>query len=649
MKNYLDELNSEQKEAVLHKDGPLLVIAGAGTGKTKTLTHRIIHLINSGVDPRNILAITFTNKAAKEMRNRVRVMLENEPSFKFESSEYGLPFMSTFHSLGVRILKESGKHAGIVRHFSILDKSGSLSVIKSIVKSEGLDPKQFPPERMQWTISRQKSDLVTAEEYAKKAEDQYFPKILSSVWLAYEKELVKQKALDFDDLILKPALLLRSNADVRAYYQNKWKYIHIDEYQDTNTSQYELSRLLVGENKNICAVGDADQNIYSWRGADMKNILNFEKDYTGAKMVTLEQNYRSTQTILAVANDIIKKNTVRKEKNLFTKNAEGAKITLFSAIDEGDEALFVARKASELIQEKVSPKDIAVLYRANFQSRALEEAFISQNIPYQVLGVKFFDRKEIKDILAFIRAGLNPDNNHDVKRVINVPPRGIGKVTLLKMFAGAEDTLTPAMKERVLKFRELLGQVKKTAVTKKTSELVQFVLKETGLEDSLKKGTDDDKEHLENIYELVTLAKKYDIFPPEEGVEKLLEDAALATDQDSLEKQQDAVKLMTVHASKGLEFSFVFITGLEDDLFPHKKIGDTTVNKGQEEEERRLFYVAITRAKQKLFLSYASFRTIFGSKQINTPSEFLTDIDDSFLEQEEREWEEGGITTHYLE
>jgi len=640
---HLEGLNPAQKEAVLHKDGPIIIVAGAGTGKTKTLTHRIIHLIKGGVDPEEILAITFTNKAAKEMKGRVDAMLKSDPAFQQSASGFGLPFMSTFHSLGVHILKESGKHMGIPRHFTILDKDGSLSVIKSVIKAQGLDPKQFSPERAQWTISRQKGDMITAEEYAASAGNQYFPRVLSSVWLAYEKELLKQKSLDFDDLILKPTILLKKYGGVRTYYQNKWRYVHIDEYQDTNISQYELTRLLVGNNKNICAVGDGDQCIYSWRGADFKNILNFEKDYVGAKSVILEQNYRSTQTILTVANDIIKKNKVRKEKNLFTKNTEGTKISLFEAIDEVDEALFVAHKSAELIKKKVAPKDIAVLYRANFQSRTLEEAFLSLDLPYQVLGVKFFDRKEVKDVLAFIRAGLNPENLHDIKRVINIPPRGIGKVTLAKMFAGQEETLTPAMKERVSKFRILLSSINETALNKKTSELIKFVLKKTGLEEALKKGTDEDKERLENIRELVTLATKYDIFTPEEGVEKLLADAALATDQDSLEKNENAVKLMTVHASKGLEFPYVFITGLEDDLFPHKKMGEANVNEEQEEEERRLFYVAITRAKKKLLLSYASFRTIFGSKQINVPSEFITDIDDAFLEVENREEKEGTI------
>lgn len=638
--NHLEQLNPIQRQAATHKDGPLLIIAGAGTGKTKTVTHRIIHLIEKGVAPENILAITFTNKAAKEMSERAVSLLNKtgvaEHPGVSEFSRKEKPFISTFHSLGVYILKENGKYLNIPRHFSILDKSGSLSIVKQAIKSQGIDPRQFAPERIHWTISRQKGDLITAEEYAAKAGNQYFPRAVSSVWLAYEKEKDKQKALDFDDLILKTVLLLKSHDDIRKYYQNKWQYIHIDEYQDTNTSQYELTRLLVGKNRNICAVGDGDQCIYSWRGADFKNILNFEKDYEGTKTVLLEQNYRSTQIILAVANGIIKKNKVRKDKNLFTKNAEGSKISLLEATDENEEALMVAQRANELIKDKISPKDIAVLYRANFQSRAIEEAFLSLEIPYQVLGVKFFDRKEVKDILAFIRAGLNPDNLHDIKRIINIPPRGIGKVTLAKMFAGMEEMLTPAMIERVVKFKNLLKSIKETALNKKTSELIKFIIIETGLEKALKDGTDDDKERLENIRELVTLASKYDIFPPEEGVERLLTDAALATDQDSLEKKENAVKLMTVHASKGLEFSFVFITGLEDDLFPHKKMGEAKVSEAEEEEERRLFYVAITRAKIKLFLSYASFRTIFGSKQVNIPSEFITDIDDVFLETEEK-------------
>lgn len=645
MKN---DLNQKQKEATLHKEGPLLIIAGAGTGKTKTVTHRILQLIKDGVPPESILAITFTNKAAKEMRERVKDILSKELSLKFQSPNIAIPLISTFHSLGVYILKENCKLLNIPRHFTILDKQGSLSVIKEALKIVGIDPKQFAPASIQWGISKQKSELVTAEDYADSIGDDYSGKILSSVWLIYERELKKQNSLDFDDLILKTVLLLKNNPKIKDYYRNKWRYLHIDEYQDTNKSQYELSKQLVGEDKNICVVGDGDQNIYSWRGADIKNILNFEKDYDGATSIILEQNYRSTQTILAVANEIIKKNKIRVEKNLFTKNIDGEKISLFEGIDAGKEAMFVANKAREIVRSGVKYEDIAVLYRANFQSRALEEAFLSLQIPYQVLGVKFFDRKEVKDVLAFVRASLNPENLSDIKRIINVPPRGIGKVTLLKMFSGAEASLTPSMQKRVSDFRELLGRIKTEAMNSKTSDLIRFVIKETGMEESFKNQGEAGAEDLENIRELVTLASKYDILSPQDGVEHLLTDAALATDQDSLEKQESAVKLMTVHAAKGLEFPYVFITGLEDGLFPHKKEWGDKKNDDTEEEERRLFYVAVTRAKKKLFLTYASMRMVFGSLQMNAPSEFITEMDEYFLEIEKEDDTES-TETHYLD
>jgi DNA helicase-2/ATP-dependent DNA helicase PcrA len=631
---HLEGLNQAQKEAVLHKDGPLLIVAGAGAGKTKTLTHRIINLIKEGVAPSQILAITFTNKAAKEMEERITTLLESE------RREAGLayhehPFVSTFHALGVQMVREYGEYFGIPRHFTILDRNDSLSLIKEALAEEGIDSKQFEPGRFLGVISRQKGDLVTAEEYAAGAGNEYFPKILSSVWLRYERLMKKQKALDFDDLILKPAKLLQENAEVRAVYQNRWHYVHIDEYQDTNESQYELSRLLAERHKNICVVGDADQNIYSWRGANIKNILNFEKDYPDARVVLLEENYRSTQNILAAANSVIKKNQERKEKNLFTKNREGEKISVFGAYDENEEARHVAEKAAELIERGVSPRDIAVLYRANFQSRVLEEAFLARDIPYQVLGVKFFERKEVKDVISYIKAALNPESFYDLKRVINVPPRGIGKATYAKVIAGNETGLSPAMRARVAEFKKLLAEIRENALHEKTSSLIKFIMEETRMEKVLKEGrTEEDQERLENLRELVTLATKYDALPPEDGVDKLLVDAALATDQDSLERDDNAVKLMTVHAAKGLEFRFVFITGLEQDLFPHHRFAPGENARDGEEEERRLFYVALTRAKEKLFLSHTALRTIFGAKQVNTPSEFLADIDDEFIEEE---------------
>jgi DNA helicase-2/ATP-dependent DNA helicase PcrA len=413
-----------------------------------------------------------------------------------------------------------------------------------------------------------------------------------------------------------------------------WQYIHIDEYQDTNKVQYMIVKLLADKHKNLCVVGDIDQNIYSWRGADIKNILNFEKDYPKAKVVLLEENYRSTQNILAVANSIIKKNTNRVEKNLFTKNIEGEKISLYAGYNEVGEAQYIANKSKELIASGVSPREIAVLYRANFQSRALEDAFLSKSVLYQVLGTKFFERKEVKDIISFVRAGLNPESLTDIKRIINIPARGIGKVTILKIFSGQKDDLPAGVRIKVDKFFTLLQEIGQVALEKKPSEVIKFVIKETGIEQELREGNDEDRERLENIRELATLAIKYDYLPLGEGIEKLIEEAALATDQDSLEKNEDAVKLMTVHASKGLEFDHVFITGLEEDLFPHQRI-NTVKNKEDNEEERRLFYVAITRARKKIFMTYANTRTIFGSTQSNTPSQFIGDISEDFLENDQ--------------
>lgn len=634
---HLKGLNEKQKEVVLQKDGPLLVLAGAGSGKTKTITHRIFHLISEGVSPRQILAITFTNKAAKEMRERVISLLESSPLAKLSISGNETPFVSTFHSLGVRIIKENSRELGISRYFTIFDKSDSLKAIKDIIKELDLDPKQYEPSKILGIISREKGDLGTAESYLEKA-GQFRPysinKMVSNVWPLYEKKLEQEKSLDFDDLLLKTYRLLRKNKEILDYYQNLWQYIHIDEYQDTNKSQYEIVKLLASKNRNLCAVGDIDQNIYGWRGADIQNILNFEKDYPETKAVILEENYRSTQTILAVANGIIEKNTMRRKKNLFTKNQEGDKVALFEAHNENEEARFVAEKVKSLIAEGVAPKEIAVLYRANFQSRVIEEAFLTLNLPYQLLGVKFFERKEVKDTLSYLRAALNRDSLSDIKRIINFPARGIGKVTIAKIFSGQENTLSQTVKDKLFKFYNLLDRVKESVPNKKPSEIIKFIIKESGIEDELKNGGDDDKERLENTMELATMAKKYDYLPYGEGVEKLIEESALSTDQDSLEKESGAVKMMTVHASKGLEFDYIFITGLEEDLFPHQKIGMERVSVEQSEEERRLFYVALTRAKKKLFLSYAQSRTIFGSTQINSPSQFLSDIEPEFIEEE---------------
>ncbi len=631
----LSHLNDRQKEAVLATEGPLLVLAGAGAGKTKTVAERIKKLVEQGISPSSILAITFTNKAAKEMRDRVHKMLDEDKGLNFPVSSYEKPFVSTFHSLGVHILKEQAVHAGLKRHFTIFDRDDSKKAVKEALEKKDLDPKVHDPNRILGIISKEKGRGVSADEYESRREGGQFSNIVEEIWLEYEKILNRDGALDFDDLLLKTAKLLRTNSLVREYYQKRWEYVHIDEYQDTNRVQYEIGKLLVGSKNNICVVGDIDQNIYSWRGADIKNILDFERDYPEAKIVLLEENYRSTKTILEAANAIIEKNKMRRKKTLFTSNGEGAKIGVLSAYDEVTEAEFAASKALELIRSGALAEEIAVLYRANFQSRVLEEAFLQHKIPYQLLGTRFFDRKEIKDVLAYLRAGLNQDCIADMKRIINVPARGIGKVTLAKIFMGGEDSLPASTRVKIKDFRKLLEEIGKVAKEKRPSETVAFIITASGLESEWKYGKDEDAERLLNAYELASFASRYDSLTPEEGVEAFLTDAALQSDQDELEGEKMGVRLMTVHASKGLEFDTVFVTGLEDGLFPHQRLNKENISPAEAEEERRLFYVALTRARKKIYLSYTQVRTVFGSRQVNIPSEFIFDIPEELVEDEE--------------
>lgn len=624
---YLDSLNEKQKEAVLYTDGPLLIVAGAGAGKTKTITHRIIHLIHKGVDPKSILAVTFTNKAAKEMRERVEIMLENRehgvdaPSL-CEGATH--PFISTFHSLGVYIIKENSHLIGLNKYFTIMDDGDSMSIIKSVMKEHDIDPKQHEPRKIKSIISKSKGDFITVDKYSQNI-GSAVQSIVATIWRGYEAQLKKEKALDFDDLLLETVLILKKYPEIKQKYQDKWKYIHIDEYQDTNEVQYEMTKLLVGKDENICVVGDTDQNIYSWRGANIKNMLHFEKDYPDTKIVMLEQNYRSTKNIIEAANSIIEKNIYRVHKILFTENIKGEEISVCEAYDEQSEASYVANKIDEILRDH-DVNDIAILYRANFQSRVLEEALLDKQIPYQVLGIKFFERKEIKDLLSYIRVAYNKDSLSDIKRIINIPARGIGKVTILKIFSNQINELPKGTQIKIENFYKLIDDISIYIKTHKPSESIKYIIEKTGIKDELTNGTSDEQEKLENMMELVTLAIKYDNLEDGEGMEKLLEDASLSSDQDSLmhNKNNNGVRLMTVHASKGLEFKYVFITGLEQDLFPHNKNGQR--NKEDNEEERRLFYVALTRARYKLFLSYATLRTIFGMKQVNTPSEFIYDI-----------------------
>jgi len=629
----MPHLNPEQERAVSTTEGPLLIVAGAGAGKTRVITHRILHLIKNGVPPHAILAITFTNKAAKEMRERVATLMTEDESLNRPVSMNERPFVSTFHALGVHIIRENAALLGLNRHFTILDRSDSRRAVKDAMEQCSVDPKKFDPGLILNMISRAKGDGVSYLEYRDHAKG-YTEEIVSQIWEKYDAITAKEKALDFDDLLLKATNLLGSNEQVRKHYSSVWKYIHVDEYQDTNRVQYKMARYLAAEHRNICVVGDADQNIYSWRGATIENILNFEKDYPEAAVITLERNYRSTKTILAAANSVIEKNRMRKKKTLFTDNDQGEKISLIVSYTELDEARTVADTARALISSGISPREIAVLYRANYQSRAIEEAFIKKDIPYQLVGVRFFERKEIKDALSYIKAALNKESPTalpnggwaDIARVINVPARGIGKVTITKIMSGQEAALPAAMRQKLAGFWKLLDDIRHEILEKKPSEAMKFVIQETGMEKQLRADANEGEERLFNVQELVSVAAQYDHLPPEEGIEALLANAALASDQDDLEKNEDAVKLMTVHASKGLEFSHVFITGLEQDLFPLKHMDDKDIDPAQEEEERRLFYVALTRGKKKVYLSYTILRTVYGAQRVNMPSEFIQDI-----------------------
>ena len=624
-------LNQKQQEAVNHTEGPLLILAGAGAGKTKTITERIVHIIKNGTDPKRILAITFTNKAAKEMDDRVTSRLIEESIIDTHSHYTEKPVIKTFHSFGVMVIRENASKLGLNRHFTIQDSADSLSTLKSIIVAEGLDPKEHEPSKYKNIISRYKGDFVDPDELSRSGSD-HRTTLLVRIWKKYEQNLQKLNSLDFDDLLVRTVNLLKSDEVVRAYYQKRFTYIHVDEYQDTNTVQYELCRLLAEKHHNICVVGDGDQNIYSWRGANIQNILNFQKDYENTYHVTLEQNYRSTQNILEAANAIISKNTIRKEKNLFTEKSGGEEIALVQNWDEQCEANFVSLQAKELIKNGYDPREIAVLYRANFQSRILEEAMLRHNVAYQVLGVRFFERKEVKDIVSYLRVALNRESLPDMKRALEMPKRGIGKVTMIKLFQGQISELPGSMQKKIADFLHLLDKIEKTAKEKSLSETVSFIITESGIEKALSQGTDEERERLENIRELVSLATKYDGMQSEDALEKFFEESSLVSDQDTDTQESSKVRLMTVHASKGLEFGTVFVVGLEHDLFPHKRIGTNKQTKEEQEEERRLFYVAVTRAKEKLYLSYADIRTIFGSRQINIPSIFISDIPPNLIE-----------------
>lgn len=627
----LGQLNEAQREAVLATEGPVLIVAGAGAGKTKTVTYRIAYLIEQGIAPENILAITFTNKAAAEMRTRAYDLLpgnlNNTSGFVPRNSDASRgetgPLITTFHSLCVRILREHAQLVGRNKNFTILDEDDAKSLIKEIVEGMGLETKQWEPKKLRAIISREKNDGRNWDDLAGNVSSN-FESILIKVWEQYEKLCTERNTFDFDDLLICVVKIFNTHKNVLENYQNRFLYIHVDEYQDTNKIQYNLVQLIAQKNKNLCVVGDSDQTIYTWRGARIENILRFEDDYAEAKIIRLEQNYRSTKNIITAANAVIENNTIRQAKTLRTESMPGEPIHIINVFDEKREAEFCVLECIELIDSGVKPSDIAILYRANFQSRSFEEMFMRYHIPYKILGTKFYDRREVKDVLSYIRAALSPESLHDIKRIINVPTRGIGKVTIAKLFAGMQNELPAKMQIKISQFYTFLNEIKTFAEYHHPNETINFVLEKSGLEDELKKEGVEGIERIQNIRELASVSVGYNHLDFTEAHMALLEDAALLGDQDELSADDEGVRLMTIHASKGLEFPYVFVVGLEHGLLPSERDGKSS--KEDKEEERRLFYVAITRAKTKVYLTYTEMRMLFGERRITLPSEFIYEI-----------------------
>ncbi|WP_068676892.1 DNA helicase PcrA [Oceanobacillus sp. Castelsardo] len=642
MDDLLRGLNKDQREAVKTTDGPLLIMAGAGSGKTRVLTHRIAYLMGEkDVAPRNILAITFTNKAAREMKERVRRLVGPD-------SEY--MWVSTFHSMCVRILRRDIDRIGYNSNFTILDSSDQLSVVKQVLKNKNIDPKKFDPRAMIGQISAAKNELITHEQFSKNAGN-FYDRQVAEVYEGYQKMLQKNQSLDFDDLIMLTIQLFKRVPEVLEFYQRRFQYIHVDEYQDTNHAQYFLVKQLASRFQNLCVVGDSDQSIYRWRGADISNILSFEKDYPTAKTVFLEQNYRSTKSILQAANTVIANNPGRKPKNLWTENPDGQKINYYQGSTEQDEALYITNKIQELTrQEGYSPNEIAILYRTNAQSRAIEDTFVKSGISYQMVGgTKFYDRKEIKDMLAYLRLITNPDDDISFERVVNEPKRGIGKTSIerLRAYAMIND----------LSFFQVVKEVDFTGVSKKAAnalaefgqlidtlsqqqefltatDMVEQILQRTGYEQMLKnENTLESQSRLENLEEFMTVTKDFEATAEDKTLVAFLTDLALIADIDKVDEEdpdnEEKVTMMTLHAAKGLEFPVVFLIGLEEGIFPHSR---SIMDQEEMEEERRLAYVGITRAEKILFLSHAKMRTLFGRTSMNPVSRFINEIPKDLLE-----------------
>ena len=625
----LDNLNEKQIEAVINTDGPMLVLAGAGSGKTKVLTTKIAYLIEEKeIDPYNIIAITFTNKAANEMKSRVENMLGISAS-KIQ--------ISTFHSFGLSVIKRHYDKLGLDSNFTIIDSDDVLSTIKRILKDMNLDPKFFNPKTIRNKISSAKNELMSPEELDKFTNNE-IDEITVKVYIEYQKRLKINNSVDFDDLLMLPIILFNENPDILGYYQDRFKYILVDEYQDTNEVQYVLTKMLSAKYKNICVVGDPDQSIYGFRGSNYRNILNFEKDYKNTKVILLEQNYRSTKNILGAANDVIKNNKNRKEKDLWTDNDTGVKITYKRCDDEKDEANYVVSNVKNLIKDDVKLEDIAVLYRTNAQSRNIEEAFLRENIPYKVVGsFYFYNRKEIKDLICYLKLIYNTSDDISLNRVINVPKRGIGLKTMENLTTKANilnDSIFNVIESgKELQFKNLILEFQLLSEELSLTELVDLVLDKTGMRKELEvEDSIESRSRLENLEEFKSITKSFEDKYGVISLSEFLDEISLVSDVEEHKNSTDVVTLMTVHSAKGLEFDNVFIVGLEEGIFPHSMC---LYSPSEVEEERRLCYVAITRARKKLTLINSKRRLLFGQENLNPQSRFITEISDEYLDKEE--------------
>ncbi|MDZ7611431.1 MAG: 3'-5' exonuclease [Candidatus Moranbacteria bacterium] len=658
----LSQLNEKQQEAVTQTEGPVLVLAGAGSGKTRALTFRAAYLIKEKkVPPKNILAVTFTNKAAEEMRGRIKDILglpQNIPPY----SQY-LPHIGTFHSICVKILRKEIEKKGYSKNFLIYDDQDQLAMIKKVMKEMEVSQDQLKPKAVLGTISKSKSNLIDAEGFIAQSSN-YFEELVGKCYESYQSRLKKADALDFDDLIMLAVKIFNDYPDVLRKYQELFRYIMVDEYQDTNYSQYKLIKILGEKHRNIYTVGDDFQSIYGWRMADIRNILNFEKDYPEAKVVLLDQNYRSTQNILDAAHCIIEKNKNQKKKKLWTQNEAGELLTILEVENEKEEARFVVDEVARLKEEKnLSYNDFAVLYRTNAQSRAIEEAFLKKGMPYRIVGgVKFYQRKEVKDILSYLYLLYNPSDEVSFERIVNLPPRGIGKKTvekIIQLFRQSEKNLLETLQadrlvqagvdkgkaKKLEEFAFLMQELRKKKEAVSVSELIDLAYNKSGYKAMLMKDGEEGEVRHENIQELLTVARKFDD-DKQEGLASFLEEIALVSQTDEDLKNNDAVPLMTIHSAKGLEFNRVFLVGAEEGLFPHSR---AIMNESEMEEERRLCYVGITRAKEKAYLTFTAYRNIYGSTQSSIKSRFLEEISAELIEENYFENEKEGFSDDFYE